>query len=268
MRILSILILLMGIVGCNQLAKSRYEVQTQEITYKVGKRKMLGYLAKPVLPAEEKRPLVLVVHEWWGQTDYPRKRAEMLAEEGYIALAVDMYGDRKIADHPKSAGEFAKAAMKSPKEIARRFEAAISAAKKQPQVDASRISAIGYCFGGSVVMEMAKQGADLNSVVSFHGGLNTPTNIKKDKIKAPMLVLNGGADPMVPGKDIESFKKEMDAAKAEYIFKSYEGALHGFTNPAATRNGEKFKLPLAYDMEADKDSWARMLEFLANNFEK
>ena len=133
-------------------------------------------------------------------------------------------------------------------------------------MDPSKVAAIGYCFGGSVVMEMAKQGAPLRAIVSFHGGLKTPTQVKKGQLKAPMLVLNGAADPMVTAEHIEEFKASMTKASAEFEFESYEGAKHGFTNPAATRVGEKFNIPLAYDMKADKDSWNKMKEFLLKRF--
>ena len=262
-------LLMFSLVGCGHAKHKRFEITTKEVEYKVGNKTMKGYVAQPVLEKDAKqalKPAVLVVHEWWGQTDYPRKRAEMLAELGYVAMAVDMYGNRKIAEHPKDAGSFAKAAMKNPKNLAKRFNAALETIQKQPGTDPAKVAAIGYCFGGSVVMEMAKQGADLKGVVSFHGGLKTPTSVQKGVIKAPMLVLNGAADPMVTSIHIESFKGSMNAAGAKYEFKNYEGAKHGFTNPAATRNGEKFKLPLAYDLKADQDSWKRMKDFLDTRF--
>lgn len=236
-------------------------IVTEEITYQADGKKMVGYIAKPK-DLTANAPAVLVVHEWWGQTDYPRKRAEMLAEQGYVAMAIDMFGERKIADHPKTAGEFAMAAMKNGKVIGRRFNGALKAIKAHKNVDATKIAAIGYCFGGSVVLEMAKQGADLKAVASFHGGLKTPTAPVAGKIKAKVAVFNGEKDPMVTADQIKEFEAGMKLAKVEYSFVNYPVALHGFTNPQASVSGEKFSLPLAYDPKADLDSWNQLTGML------
>jgi dienelactone hydrolase len=236
-------------------------IETSEIHYKANGKDMVGYVARPK-NLSGKAPAVLVVHEWWGQTEYPRKRAEMLAEQGYVAMAVDMFGQRAIADHPKTAGQFAGSVMKNAKEVATRFNAALKAVRARPDVDTAKVAAVGYCFGGSVVVEMAKQGADLAVVASFHGGLATPTKPKAGKIKAKVAVFNGGADMMVTPDQVKEFQDGMKQAKADLVFVSYPGAKHGFTNPQASMNGEKFGLPLAYDPEADQKSWTQLTEIL------
>jgi len=233
----------------------------EEVTYSVDGTTLKGYIARPTASGG-KRPGVLVVHEWWGNNDYTRKRADMLAELGYVALAVDMYGDGKTVDNPKEAGALSGEARKNIDVSDKRFAAARALLARQPDVDAGRIAAIGYCFGGGIVLEMARRGSDLAGVVSFHGGLGTPAPAKPGAVKGKLLVLNGAADPFVKPDQIDAFKKEMQAAGVTYTFIDYPGAVHAFTNPAATENGKKFNLPLAYDADADKKSWAEMQRFL------
>ena len=233
----------------------------EEVTYSANGTTLKGYIARPA--GGGKHPGVLVVHEWWGNNEYTRKRADMLASLGYVALAVDMYGDGKIADHPKEAGAFSGAVRKDMDTAEKRFRAAQSLLAGQPDVDGGKIAAIGYCFGGGMVLEMARRGLDLDGVVSFHGSLPTQTPAKPGGVKAKVLVLNGAADPFIKPEQIEAFKKEMQAAGVDYTFINYPNAVHAFTNPAATANGKKFNLPLAYDEAADKQSWAEMQKFLA-----
>jgi len=240
-------------------------IETQSITYKAGPLTMNGFLARPK-DLKKKVPGILVVHEWWGQTDYPRKRAKMLAHLGYVAMAVDMYGGGRIADHPKTAGEFSSAVMRDAKIVGSRFKAAYNTLKTQKDVDPKKIAAFGYCFGGSVVMEMGKQGLDLIGVVSFHGGLQTPTKAMPDRIKAEFLVFNGANDKFVSPKAIAKFKQNMTAAHAKFKFENMAGSVHGFTNPKATEFGKKFKLPIAYNAEADKKSLHEAQEFLKRIF--
>jgi dienelactone hydrolase len=144
----------------------------------------------------------------------------------------------------------------------KRFAAARALLAKQPDVDAKRIAAIGYCFGGGMALQMARRGVDLRGVVSFHGSVATQTPVKAGAVKGRLLVLNGAADPLVKAEQIAAFKKEMQDAKVKYTFIDYPGALHAFTNPDATENGKKFNLPLAYNADADKKSWAEMQKFL------
>ena len=215
-----------------------------------------------------KQPGVLVVHEWWGLNDYVRKRAEMLAQLGYTALALDMYGEGKTAAHPDDAGKFSSEFMKNFPVAKARFLAAEDYLKKQPTVDASRVAAIGYCFGGGVVLNMAAQGADLKGVVSFHGSLSLVQAPKSGEVKARILVLHGGSDKFAKPEQVEKFQRELKAAQAGYRFIVYPDAMHAFTNPEATAMGKKFNLPLAYNEKADKESWDEMQKFLKELFKQ
>ncbi|MEQ9303550.1 MAG: dienelactone hydrolase family protein, partial [Marinoscillum sp.] len=226
---------------------------------------MIGYLAFDANDST-KRPGILVVHEWWGHNEYSRQRAEMLAELGYVALAVDMYGDGKQAAHPDEAGEFAGMVMGNFDEAKARFDAALETLKNHPNVDNEKIGAIGYCFGGSVVLSMANSGYDLDAVASFHGGLRLPVMPDSGAVKSRVLVANGAEDPFVPEQQIEDFKSTMDAAGADYKFINYEGATHSFTSKVADSVGAKFDMPLAYNAEADSASWAEMKELFAEAF--
>lgn len=241
------------------------DIKTQNVTYAANGTTLEGHLA---YDAERggPRPGVLVVHEWWGLNDYIRRRASQLAELGYAALAVDMYGGGKTADNPQDAGALMNAVLGDMDEGMARFKAGRDLLAAQDCADAARIAAIGYCFGGAVVLHAAKTGMDLAGVVSFHGSLGSMHAPKKGQVKAKVLVCHGGADQFIPEEHIESFKKEMDAAGADYRFKVYEGQLHGFTNPEATKNGEKFGIPLKYDADADKRSWNDMKAFFEEIF--
>lgn len=241
------------------------DVVTEELNYRHGDTEMRGMLAYDS-SIKDARPGVLVVHEWWGQNDYPRERARMLAEMGYVALAVDMYGDGQTAEHPDDAGKFA-AAVGGNAELAKaRFEAALAALRDQPLVTDDDIAAIGYCFGGGVVINMARMGTDIDGVVSYHGSLTTSSPAQAGDISTRVLVFNGADDPLVTAEQIAAFKGEMDAAGANYEFINYPGALHGFTNPGADDKGEQFGLPLAYDETADSDSWQRTQAFFDEIF--
>ena len=240
------------------------KIHGEEVTYSADSITMKGYIAWDE-QKQGKRPGILVVHEWWGHNPYARHRADMLAELGYVALAVDMYGNGKVADHPKDAGMFAGEVMKRGPGAAVRFMKAMEVLKSNPNVDTNNIGAIGYCFGGSTVLNMARQGLDLKAVVSFHGGLGTSTPAKKGEVKAKLLVCNGGADKFVPQIDIDGFKKEMDDAGVTYTFKSYDGALHSFSNPDADALGKKFDMAIAYNAAADSASWADMKAFFGEN---
>lgn len=243
------------------------EIQGQEVTYQAGDATLKGYLAYDDAMSGQ-RPGILVVHEWWGHNDYARKRARLLAAMGYAALAVDMYGDGKQADHPKEAGEFAGEVSSNMEMATARFEAAMALLQQHAMVNPDRISAIGYCFGGGVVLQMARRGLDLDLVASFHGSLGTENRAGAGDIKARLLVFNGGADPFVKPEQIEAFKSEMDAANADYRFVSYPGVKHSFTNPGATAVGEQFNLPLVYDLEADHRSWLTFREALIEEYSK
>jgi dienelactone hydrolase len=236
-----------------------------EIGYQDKDSKLLGYLASDV-EQSGKRPGVIIVHEWWGHNEYVRKRAEMLAKAGYVALAIDMYGDGKQAGHPKDAGKFASQVFKNLPKAKERFSAGLEILKNHPHVDKTKIAAIGYCFGGGVVLTMARMGLNLDGFVSFHGSLQSPVKSRKGSVKGKVLVFNGAKDPMVKEDHIKSFKKEMKSSRVDYRFVNYPNAVHAFTNKKATALGEKFKLPLAYDEQADSDSWAQTLAFFKEIF--
>jgi dienelactone hydrolase len=237
----------------------------EEVSYTDNGVTMKGYLAYDK-SIQGKRPGVLVVHEWWGHNDYARKRALLLAGMGYTALAVDMYGDGKTADHPDDAGKFAKAVAGNLPMARSRFEAAMKVLNGHRTVDAGQLAAVGYCFGGGVVLHMARQGVDLKGVASFHGSLPTETPAEKGKVKAKVAVFTGADDPMAPKSQVDAFAREMEQASVDYRLVSYPGVKHSFTNPAADEFGRKFNLPLAYNEEADKDSWAQLGEFLTGLF--
>jgi dienelactone hydrolase len=226
---------------------------------------MKGYLAYDE-NITGKRPGVLVVHEWWGLNDYARKRARMLAELGYTALAVDMYGEGKQAVHPDDAKVFSSELMKNSDSAKARFMAAMDFLKQQPNVDPTRIAAIGYCLGGGVVLNMARQGVDLKGVASFHGGLTAVKPAQPGGVKAKILVLHGGADRFVTPEQIEAFKQEMKSAGVDFQFISYPGAVHSFTNPEADELGKKYNMPIAYNADADRKSWAELRGFLKKIF--
>lgn len=238
----------------------------KEVNYSSGTTTMKGYIATDD-SIRGKRPGVLVVHEWWGHNAYARKRAEMLAQLGFTALAVDMYGGGKTADHPKDAGAFSSAVMKNLPEARARFEAALKLLKQQPSVDADKTAAIGYCFGGAVVLEMARQGVDLDAVASFHGSLKAshraaPGTIKVKKI----LVANGASDKFIKPADIAGLTEELATNGVPFQFLNLEGAVHSFTNPGADKFGQKFSLPLKYNAKADHKSWSEMRRMFAEVF--
>lgn len=249
------------------IASAKPNIKGREVSYSIPGTMMKGYLAYDK-NIKGKRPGVLVVHEWWGYNEYVRKRARMLAEMGYTALAVDMYGDGKQAMHPDDAGKFSSEVMKNFDVAKARFIAAMEFLKKQPEVNQDQIAAIGYCFGGGVVLNMARQGADLKGVASFHGSLAPVKPAQSGLVKAKVLVLHGGDDKFTTQEQIEAFKKEMKDAGVDFLFVVYPGAIHSFTNPAADGYAKKFNLPLGYNADADHKSWEELRKFLGTIFTK
>lgn len=241
-------------------------IKEDSVSYTLDGKTFKGYVVYDS-SENDKRPAVLVVHEWWGLTDYPRSRARQLAELGYIAMAVDMYGDGKIADDPKSAQDLATPFYKDPTLAKTRLDAAINKLKSYPQTDTANMAAIGYCYGGFIVLNAAKLGADLKGVVSFHGNL-TGAPVNKQLLKAKILVCHGEADQFVKKEEVEAFKHSMDSAKVDFTFKSYPNATHAFTNPGATEKGKKFNMPIEYNAAADSASWNDMKEFFGKIFTK
>jgi len=212
-----------------------------------------------------RRPAVLVLPEWWGLNDYPKMRARELAKLGYVALAMDMYGDGKVAGDPGQAQKLAMPFYANPQKAKARIDAALAALKKINDADTGKLAAIGYCFGGGMALNVARMGEPLKGVVSFHGTLiGTPAN--KDLLKAKILVCHGEADKFVPQTDVDKFKKQMDSIHADYTFRSYPNATHAFTNPASTETGKKFNMPIAYNPAADSASWKDMQQFFDKIF--
>jgi len=237
-------------------ANANAEIKEVPVTYSDGTTTMKGFVVYDDATTA-KRPGIIMVHEWWGITPHSHAEAKKFAQQGYTAFIADMFGDGKTADNPKDAGALAGAVMKDPKAMEARFNAAREELAKQASVNPQRIGAVGYCFGGAVVINMARTGDDLKAVAGFHAslGLNTPAPAA-GTVKAKVLVLNGADDPFVKKEQYEALQKDFDAAKADYRVVTYHGAVHAFTNPEATALGEKFKLPLKYDAKADSESKA------------
>jgi dienelactone hydrolase len=237
-------------------------VKERDINYQTDGVVLKGSLAyDDALPG--RRPALLVVHEWWGLNEFARNSARRLAEAGYVALALDMYGEGRQAHHPKDAAKFLTEIRTNLPLMKARFDAARDLVQAQPNVDPMRIGAIGYCFGGAVVLEMARAGEDLRGVVSLHGELDTTTPAKAGAVKAEVLVLTGGADPYVPEDQVDALDHELKSAGVRYKIVTYPGVKHSFTVPEATENGKKFDIPDEYNADADKKSWDEMLTFLA-----
>lgn len=233
------------------------EIKTEVVEYTQGDTKLQGFVAWDSA-ISGKRPGVLIVHEWWGQNQHARNQAERLAKAGYVGFALDMYGKGKVATHPSDAKAFmAEATSDFPREKAR-FDAALALLKQRPEVDPTKIAAIGYCFGGGVVLDMLRSGETFSLVATFHGALGSKQPMKPGN-KTRVLVLHGAADPMITQEQLATFKKEMDAAHVRYEVIEYPGAKHGFTNPDADKAG----VPgLAYDAKADEASFAALLKAL------
>ncbi|MDH4582639.1 dienelactone hydrolase family protein [Pseudomonas sp. BN415] len=247
------------------------EIKTSEIPYKgPDGTALIGYYAYDDAIAG-KRPGVVVVHEWWGLNDYAKRRARDLAALGYSALAIDMYGDGKNTEHPADAQGFMEAALASAPAAKARFLAGLDLLKAQPQTDASKLAAIGYCFGGKVVLDMARAGVPLAAVVSFHGVLAATSAAKPGDIKAKVLVEHGEKDTLVPMASVNSFKEEFDNAKADYRVVVQPNAKHSFTNPDADRlshagHGSEKGPDLGYSKVADENSWNDMQELFKEAF--
>jgi dienelactone hydrolase len=231
------------------------------IEYKVGDTTCEGYLAGDT--ASGKRPGVLVVHDWMGLGKFSMAKVDELAKMGYVALAVDIYGKGVRPANPKEAGEQA-GKFKSDRALLRaRILGALDVLKNNEHVDSKRIAAIGYCFGGTTVLELARSGADVAGVVSFHGGLDTPTPGDAKNIQCKVLALHGADDPYVPPAEVAAFEAEMTKGGVDWQLIKYSGAVHAFTNPGAGTDNSK---GAAYNEKADKRSWEAMKLFFAEIF--
>jgi dienelactone hydrolase len=243
-------------------------IEERPVTYSDGETTMKGFVVYDTAN-KGSRPGIVMVHEWWGITKHMRNEARRLARQGYTAFIADMYGDAKTANNPKDADVLSGSVMKNPQAMESRFNAAREQLARQATVDPTRIGAVGYCFGGAVVLNMARAGADLAGVVGFHAslGLNTPAPAP-GTVKAKVLILNGADDPFVEKEEYATLKSELDAAKADYRVIEYPGAVHAFTNPEATALGKKFNLPLRYDAKVNKQAEDEASKFFADIFKK
>ena len=237
-------------------------IQTETIDYQDGDTTLTGYLVYDDA-IEGKRPGVLVVHEWWGLNDYAKKRAEMLAELGYVAFAADMYGDDRVTEHAEEASGWMKQITANVDAWQRRALLGLDVLKTHERVEAGDLAAIGYCFGGATVMQMAYSGADLDGVVSFHGSLPPATEEQREKIRTRVLVAHGAADTFIPAERVAAFQSALESAGTDWQMMTYAGARHGFTNPNAGDYGID---AVRYDAKADKRSWALMQSFFQEIF--
>lgn len=245
-----------------QMPTSQAAIITQNVEYKDGKTVLEGFLAYDD-SIQGKRPGVLVVHEWKGLNDYAKKRAEQLAQMGYVAFAADMYGRGVIAKDHAEAARLSGVYRDDRKLTRKRAKAAYKVLAKNPNVDSSKIAAIGYCFGGMTVLEMARAGMDLKGVASFHGSLPTPLPAEKGKVKAKVVVFHGGDDTFAGASDVPDFETEMKNAGVDWTFVVLGGAAHSFTVPEAGNNKAS---GMAYDEKADKRSWKIFTQFLKEWF--
>jgi dienelactone hydrolase len=248
---------ILAILG--MVAVAHAEIHTETVAYAHGDTTLKGYLAYDA-SRSGKRPGVLVVHEWWGLNDYARSRARQLAELGYVAFAADMYGDGATTADPKQAGQWS-GEIKNSARIRERSNLALDLLKGHERVDPDRVAAIGYCFGGTAVLELAYSGAELAGVVPFHGGLTVPG--AEDEIRTKILVLHGAADFFIEPQTIDAFRKALHDRKIDWQMVYYGGAVHTFTNPDADKAGID---GVSYDADADRRSWAHMRLFFDEIF--
>jgi dienelactone hydrolase len=259
-------IIMLSIVSIGRSGSLAPNIKEEVVSYTADGVTLKGFIAYDD-NIKGKRPAILVVHEWWGLNDYTKMRARKLAELGYIAMAADMFGNGKTAANPTEAQEFTTPFYKDQNLVKSRLDAALKKIKEYSQTDPDNIAAIGYCFGGFVVLNYAKLGADLKGVVSFHGGLGG-VPVDKKLLKAKILVCHGASDKFVSQKDVENLKQKLDSIGADNTFRIYANATHAFTNPDATATGKKFNMPIEYNAEADRDSWNDMKIFFGKIFKK
>ncbi len=252
--------IVLGLLGTPAFAVMHHDA----VSYKDGDVELTGYIYWEDA-FSGKRPGILVVHEWWGLNDYAKLRAEMLAEMGYVAFAADMYGGGKITRHADDAKGWMQQITANVDAWQRRALLGLEQLKAHPKVDTERLAAIGYCFGGATVMQLAYAGAELDGVVSFHGSLPPAAEGQAEQIKGRILIAHGDADGFVPAERIQAFKQALSDADVDWEMDIYSGARHGFTNPYADGYG---MAGIAYHEAADRRSWMRMLRFFEEIFEE
>jgi len=240
-------------------------IVTNRIEYSVGDAVHQGYLAYDDEIAGAK-PGIIIVHEWWGLNDYIVRRAHMLAELGYVALAIDMYGGGVIAQDTDQAGTLMTGVLNGMDTGTAALKASYQLLLSQPGVDPERTAAMGYCFGGAMVLHMARIGLPLSAVASFHGALGSFHTAEPGSIQARLLVCHGAADSMVTMDDLEGFKQEMETALADYEVLLLADAKHGFSNPQADVNAKKYGIDLGYQQSADEKSWQALQALLDQVF--
>ena len=251
MRLMPILCLL--IITC-VASFAHAEITTKAVPYQDGDVELEGYLA---IPDGQPKGAVMVVHEWWGLNDYAKHRADMLAQLGYVAFAIDMYGKGKVTDDPGQAGKWAGAVAGDRDAYRARAQAGLDAFKQTGLTDGLKIAAIGYCFGGTTVTELAYSGTDLAGIVSFHGGPKPP--LESDRIKASIMLCHGDADPFLPADKLKAVTDALSAKGVDWMLVRYAYAEHAFTNP----NADSYHIPgVAYNEKADHRSWTQMRDFL------
>lgn len=259
MKHLLLLLIVATAISCNNNTKppasEEPKLKEENVTYSGDGVEMKGFLVYDE-SKDSIRPAILVVHEWDGLNDYARYRARELAKLGYVAFAADVYGNGKTTTDPDSALAYSLPFYENPEMTQRRIDAAIAKVKTYPQVDTNNVAAVGYCFGGGMLLNSVRLGSPLKAIVSFHGSLvGTPAN--KDLLRSTILVCQGGDDPFVTPEEVAKFRKQMDSIGANYTFKVYDSARHGFTNPAHTNQED----PVLYNAKADADSWKDMKAF-------
>jgi len=257
-----ILVLGGGLLSCSE----KFDVRGVQSEYSSDETIFRGYLAYD-RNQQGKGPGVLIFHEWWGQNKHVRKRADMLAELGYTALVADMYGEGKQADTYDEAAQLASEVSTNPELRQKRFMAALEHLKKHEMVDPEKIAAIGYSFGGNIVLQSALDGLDIDGVVSFYGGFHVKTPADSGAVKARILILHGDKDWYVTPQMLAKFRIDMKKAGITYELKSYNNANHGYTNSEAEALKETFKgMHFEYNEAADKQSWEDMKKFLHSIF--
>ena len=239
------------------------EVKTKLVEYRDGDTVLEGFVAWDSAAAGKSTPGVLVVHQWMGLTDYEKGRCKQLAELGYVAFALDIYGKGTRPANVQEAGKQSGVYKKDRDLYRRRLNLGLAQLCTLENVAKNRIAAIGYCFGGTGAIELARSGADIQGVVSFHGGLDSPSPSDGKKIKAKLLVCHGADDPFVPAADIAAFQAELNAAKVDWQMINYSGAVHSFTQPMAGNDNSR---GAAYNELADKRSWIAMRDFFEELF--
>ncbi len=237
-------------------------VKSEVVEYKHGDVELGGFLVYDNL-LKSKRPGILLVHEWWGMNKYAQSRAEQLVNLGYVVFVLDMYGKGVVTDKAKEAKELSTPFYEDRQLMKDRASAGLEILKNYKKVDPNKLGVVGYCFGGTVALELARSGADLDAVVSFHGGLSTPDSSGANNIRGDVLVLHGAADPFVPKEEVDNFVNEMNNADITWQLNQYSGAMHAFSNPEAN----VYKLDgVAYNYKADKRSWEAMRTFFYDIF--